>query len=136
MAKLSIPSIYLKKAASVAGATVAAALLLAYTADLWAQRKLPFIETSLSEQLGRPVTVESAHFGLFRGFTLNGVELRQRAPLAGIRVRRLSALPSFSLFPPTIAVRRVIIEDAEITLYELPRKGFDAQALIQGLSTE
>jgi len=104
-----------------------------YTANLWVERKLPFIEATIGQALGCPVTIENAHYNLFRGFSMAGVEIKQYKPqLLTFRVERVWAHPEFSIYPePAIWIRSLTLDRPETRLQTKPEALFKLGSVLQ-----
>lgn len=137
MVNLFTRSACLKKlCAGSAGGFVALCGLFWFTANLWAERKLPYIESTLGAALHRPITIQSAHYDLFGGFRLDGVEVKQFAPaFSPVHIERVRIQPSFELFPvPAIRVRRVVLEGPVVALQARPEGFFRPAVFLRSLS--
>lgn len=128
-------SVFPKKAALFAAVACTLSFVFSFTVDLWAQKRLPFVEAALSEALQRPIEIRRAGYTLTHGFALEDLTVKEiKTVPVPFTVERVRAHASFELYPrPKIRIHRVVFERPRLGLVGNAEELFRAGSLVRKL---
>ena len=135
MTTLSMPSTFLKRCFRPGAILLTLTGLFWFTVNLWAERKLPFIEATIATAIHRPVTIERAHFNLISGFVLDGLEIKkQTMDFFPTRIEHVKVAVYFLIFPrPTLRIHRIVLESPNLSVRGKPEDLFKACVMLKAL---
>ncbi|GEM_PF-5111889 len=131
--RLASPKFHVKAACFF----VCAAGILWYTADLWTQRKLPYLESALTAVMQRPVTIEKAHYNPFYGILLDGVDMKGDTLQTPFHIRRARILTGLYWRSGLgLKIGKLVFENPTTTLRMPLNNRFDPAAILRNLTAE